>query len=111
MQTGKLMLPAVLLAFAAAISTSSIAQTPAEGMAVKTSAAAADDSSITSKIKETLAANKETSGLKLQVATNQGVVTLAGTAPSAEAVGNVLKLVASVDGVKDIQNKIQVKAS
>lgn len=110
MQTGKLMLPAVLLAFAAAISTSSIAQTPAEGMAVKTSAAA-DDSAITSKIKETLATNKDTSGLKLQVATNQGVVTLAGTAPSAEAVGHVLKLVASVDGVKDIQNKIQVKAS
>ncbi|MFX6182600.1 BON domain-containing protein, partial [Acinetobacter baumannii] len=70
-----------------------------------------DDSVITSRIKDALAANKDASSLKLQVTTTQGVVTLSGTAPSVEAVSNVLKLVAAIDGVKDIQNRIKVKAS
>ncbi|MEB0030688.1 BON domain-containing protein [Undibacterium sp. RTI2.1] len=69
---------------------------------------AVDDSMITAKVKSALVADKEVSALKINVTTKQGVVILTGAVPSVAASDRVLKMVASIEGVKDIQNQLQV---
>ncbi|WP_394777330.1 BON domain-containing protein [Undibacterium sp.] len=74
-------------------------------------AVAVDDSVITAKVKSALVSDKEVSALKINVTTKQGVVILTGAVPSAEAGDRVIKMIAGIEGVKDIQNQLQVKTS
>ncbi len=74
-------------------------------------AVAVDDSVITAKVKSALVSDKEVSALKINVVTKQGVVILTGAVPNTEAGDRVIKMVAAIEGVKDIQNQLQVKAS
>ncbi|HTD06789.1 BON domain-containing protein [Undibacterium sp.] len=118
MQNRKLVTPfiaaAALLSVTAASSFAAdpivTAQADKPGMTQK-AAVAVDDSVITAKVKSALVADKEVSALKINVTTKQGVVILTGAVPSAEAGDRVIKMVAAIEGVKDIQNQLQVKPS
>ena len=86
---------------------------PAAGpQQIATTAAAptAEDQEITAKIKSALQSDQQTAKLAIEVQTKDGVVTLGGAAPNANAVSYVLSLVSGVPGVKDIQNQIRIGA-
>lgn len=85
-----------------------IAQAEAPNMTLK-AAVAIEDSVITAKVKSALVSDKEVSALKINVATKGGVVILTGAIPSAAAGDRVVKMVAVIEGVKDIQSELQVK--
>ena len=53
--------------------------------------------------------HRSTSALNTSVATSYGVVTLTGKARSAAEKDLAGKLVADVDGVKDVKNRIKVE--
>ncbi len=62
------------------------------------------DSKILEQTKQALAAYQDVS-----VEVKDGVVTLAGTMPSEDAIKTVVGVVAKIPGVKSVDNKIQVK--
>jgi hyperosmotically inducible protein len=68
-----------------------------------------DDAMITTKVKAALIADKQVSALKINVKTEQGVVKMSGTVPSAEIGQRALELAAGVEGVKNVQNDLRVK--
>ena len=116
MQNRKLIAPffaAALLSVAAASSFAADTVVAQADMptATQKAAVAIDDSVITAKVKSALVSNKQVSALKINVVTKHGVVILTGAIPSAEAGARVLKMVASIEGVKDIQNQLQVSPS
>ena len=69
-----------------------------------------DDSVITAKVKAALVEDKQVSAMKIKVVTKDGVVTLKGAVPSAEAGQHALQLAAGVEGVKDVKSDLTVKA-
>jgi hyperosmotically inducible protein len=69
-----------------------------------------DDSVITAKVKAALVEDKQVSAMKIKVQTRNGVVTLTGSVPSAEAGQHALQLAAAVEGVKDVKSDLTVKA-
>lgn len=70
---------------------------------------AIDDASITMHVKMALAGDRATSALHTDVTTNDGVVTLTGTATS-EAEKNLTERVTKdVKGVKSVDNRIEVQ--
>lgn len=70
-----------------------------------------DDSVITAKVKAALVEDKQVSAMKIKVQTRNGVVTLKGSVPSAEAGQHALQLAAGVEGVKDVKSDLTVKAA
>lgn len=69
-----------------------------------------DDATITTKVNAALAADKDLSAVKIDVDTKNGVVTLTGPAPSAEASEKATKLAKNVKGVSSVNNQLMVKA-
>lgn len=69
-----------------------------------------DDSVITAKVKAALVEDKQVSAMKIKVITKDGVVTLKGAVPNAEAGQHALQLAAGVEGVKDVKSDLTVKA-
>jgi hyperosmotically inducible protein len=69
-----------------------------------------DDSVITAKVKAALVEDKQVSAMKIKVVTKDGVVTLKGAVPNAEAGQHALQLAAGVEGVKDVKSDLTVKA-
>lgn len=67
-----------------------------------------DDATITTKVKMKLLGNRATSALKTNVDTTDGVVTLTGTATTAAEKELATKLAEEVDGVKSINNQMQI---
>lgn len=76
--------------------------------AVQSVTTAATDMAITTKVKAALAADDQLSALKIEVDTVQGVVSLTGPAPSAEAADRATTLAKAVEGVTEVQNKLVV---
>ncbi|WP_066153088.1 BON domain-containing protein [Hydrogenophaga pseudoflava] len=76
--------------------------------AVQSVTTAATDMAITTKVKAALAADDQLSALKIDVDTVQGVVSLTGPAPSAEAAERATTLAKAVEGVTEVQNKLVV---
>ncbi|MFZ6645471.1 BON domain-containing protein [Undibacterium sp. TJN25] len=116
MQNRKLIAPFFAAALLSLTAASSFAADAATAQADKPTvtqkaAVAVDDSVITAKVKSALVSDKEVSALKINVTTKQGVVILTGAVPNTEAGDRVIKMVAAIEGVKDIQNQLQVKAS
>lgn len=81
----------------------------AESMA--RAAGAVGDVGITASIKTALAADPSLSALKIDVDTHQGVVTLTGPAPSAEARDRATVLARAPRGVVDVRNELQLPGS
>jgi osmotically-inducible protein OsmY len=67
------------------------------------------DARITTEIKGKFALESDLSALKISVNTTDGVVTLAGTASSHEAIQKAMKIALAVDGVSQVVSTLQVK--
>jgi osmotically-inducible protein OsmY len=78
------------------------------GTAAKQAGRAVTDAWITSKVKTVLTFNKHADGADINVSTHDGVVTLAGTVPSARQKRYVVDLVADVVSVKSVVDKLKV---
>lgn len=76
--------------------------------AAQSVADAASDMAITAKVKTALAADDQLSALKIEVDTVQGVVSLSGPAPSADAAERATVLARAVEGVTAVQNRLVV---
>lgn len=77
-------------------------QDAAMAAAAKTSAAT-DDAAITTKVKSTLADQKQ-----IGVTTNDGVVLLSGTVASTDAGTKAIQLASAVPGVKEVKSELTV---
>lgn len=71
--------------------------------------ATADDAAITLAVTRALARDAELSASRIDVETKGGVVHLAGPAPSAAAKARAGELAGSVQGVKTVDNALEVK--
>jgi len=91
--------------------TTTISATPAASAALSKAGDVAVDSAITVKIKTALLADPDIKSLKIDVDTQDGVVTLSGTVPSATNAARAAQVAKGVDGVKSVQNRLAVKAS
>jgi len=69
------------------------------------------DRTITSAAQVALHADAPSAGLPVKVVTKQGIVMLSGTVPSAAAGDRVVRVVASVAGVKEIRNDLKVQVA
>jgi len=67
-----------------------------------------DDASVTALVKMTLLYHRSTSGLKTKVVTNNGIVTLSGTAKSAAERDLATKFTEDVYGVKSVINSMTI---
>lgn len=68
--------------------------------------AAITDTAITAKVKAKFLDDKRLKKSDISVTTTNGVVTLAGTAPSSDAASAAKDLASSVDGVKSVDNQV-----
>ena len=68
-----------------------------------------DDTAITTKVKSTLLADKEVSGLHINVETTKGVVHLSGTASTRYEANKAAELARGVAGVKSVHSDVRVK--
>ena len=68
-----------------------------------------DDAAITTKVKSTLLADKEVSGLRIDVDTKKGVVHLSGTANTRHEANKAAELARGVGGVKSVHNNVRVE--
>lgn len=69
----------------------------------------ADDAAVTAKVNAAILAEPGMKVLDINVETNVGVTTLKGTVDSSESKDKAEELVASVDGVKRVDNKLVVE--
>ena len=69
---------------------------------------AVDDSAITLKVKSKLAADSQTSAIKIGVDTKGGVVTLSGTVPTETEKDEAAKIAKNTEGVQRVVNDIAV---
>jgi len=69
-----------------------------------------DDATITAKVNASLAADKDLSAIRIDVDTQNGVVTLSGPAPTATARERASEIARSVKGVNSVNNQLTVKA-
>jgi osmotically-inducible protein OsmY len=73
------------------------------------SSQAVDDSTVTAKVKSKLAADSQTSAMKISVDTRNGVVTLSGTVETDTEKNKAEQLARNTDGVKRVANDIKVE--
>ena len=69
-----------------------------------------DDASITTQVNAALVKDKELSALKIDVDTQNGVVTLSGPAPTATARERASEIARTVKGVNSVNNQLTIKA-
>jgi len=68
-----------------------------------------DDALITTKVKAAIAADKDLSAIKIDVDTQNGVVTLSGPAPTATAKERASEIARNVKGVSSVNNQLMIK--
>lgn len=69
------------------------------------------DAGITASVKTALAADPELSALQIEVDTRDGIVTLAGPAPDAQARERAAMMAAAPEGVRSVDNRLVVASS
>lgn len=67
-----------------------------------------DDATITTRVKTALLNDPAVGGLRIDVDTFKGVVTLSGRVKSKEEEQTAIALARKVDGVKDVQSTLQI---
>jgi hypothetical protein len=72
---------------------------------------AIDDASVTTKVKSALVTEPDLKAGDINVETTNGVVTLQGTADSAENRQKAAQVASNVEGVKAVKNQIVVKGT
>ncbi len=70
-----------------------------------------DDAGITAKVKAALIAEKDVSGMNINVDTKQGKVTLTGKVPDPSQAERAIQVARGVEGVKAVENKLSVGTS
>lgn len=70
-----------------------------------------NDATITAAVNAKLAADKELSALRINVDTSDGRVALHGTAPTKAARDRATQIASAVDGVRSVDNQLQVRSS
>jgi hyperosmotically inducible periplasmic protein len=73
-------------------------------------AAKVDDATITAKVNASLAADKDLSAVRIDVDTQNGIVTLSGPAPSATARERASEIARGVKGVNSVNNQLTIKS-
>lgn len=66
------------------------------------------DAAITARVNAALMSDAQLSGLHIEVQTQQGTVTLRGSAPDALAIARATELASAVEGVTSVVNEIKV---
>jgi osmotically-inducible protein OsmY len=79
------------------------------GEAGKALADATADARITAAIKGKLVASRDLPGLSISVNTTEGIVTLSGSVPSADAISKAMVVALETDGVHQVISTMQVK--
>ena len=69
------------------------------------------DARITAAIKTKLAADSGLASFSISVNTTQGVVTLAGSVPSADHISQAISIATEVDGVTKVISTLQIKTN
>ncbi|WP_154222727.1 BON domain-containing protein [Marinicella rhabdoformis] len=69
-----------------------------------------DDATTTAAVKSSLLLNKEASGMKVNVDTLYGIVTLSGEVSTAQEVDLIIKLAENTSGVRDVKSQLKVKS-
>ena len=67
-----------------------------------------DDATITAKVKTALLNDPQVGGLRIDVDTTLGVVTMSGTVKSTAEEQHAVQLAHAVDGVRDVKSTLQV---
>ena len=67
------------------------------------------DSAVTAKVKTALLADDNVKGLRIDVDTKDGVVTLNGTADTQANMSKAQTIARGIEGVKSVENKLTVK--
>jgi osmotically-inducible protein OsmY len=68
-----------------------------------------DDATITTRVKTALLNDPTVGGMRIDVDTFKGVVTLSGRVKSAQEQTTAIALARKVDGVKDVKSTLQVQ--
>ena len=68
-----------------------------------------DDSTITAQVKTSLLNDKDVGGLRIDVDTFKGVVTLSGRVKSKDEETKALALARTIHGVKDVKSTLQIE--
>src|SRR5262245_14246791 len=69
----------------------------------------ASDSTITTTVKSKLASNPDTSALRIDIDTSNGVVTLSGAVPTAAEKAEAERVSRNTDGVRQVVNNLTVE--
>ncbi|MBK1688646.1 BON domain-containing protein [Rubrivivax gelatinosus] len=80
------------------------------GNATDRAGAAIDDATVTARVNAELAKDPDLSALRIDVDTDAGKVVLKGSAPDAAARERATQIAARVDGVKGVDNRLEVKS-
>jgi hyperosmotically inducible protein len=67
-----------------------------------------EDSSVTSKVKSSLLKEPGMQSMKIKVVTENGIVTLSGSAENQEKINKAVKLAGAIEGVKSVNNKLVI---
>jgi hyperosmotically inducible protein len=86
------------------------ALTGCQAMTGKSAGRNVDDAAITASVKSTLVANKALNLTRIDVDTNNGVVSLNGVVDSAQQKDRAEQLTRRVDGVRGINNNLQISS-
>jgi hyperosmotically inducible protein len=78
------------------------------GETAENAGGAAANAALTSKVKTKFLADTAISGLKIDVDSNNGVVTLTGTVPSAAEKNRAMQVARDTDGVKSVIDRLKV---
>ncbi len=94
------------------ISTAAIAASDANGATGSSKVAQySSDAAITAKVKTAFLAEKNLKSLDLHVVTHNGTVQLSGFVVSSAQIDQAVDVAMHVQGVKDVQNDLQLKTS
>jgi len=74
------------------------------------SSGALDDASITARVKTVLLNDPQVAATKIDVVSNQGVVTLSGSVKSKSDEARAMDLARRVQGVRDVRSQLQVSS-
>jgi hyperosmotically inducible protein len=86
------------------------ALTGCQAMTGKSAGRNVDDAAITASVKSTLVADKVANLTRIDVDTNNGVVSLNGVVNSAQQKGRAEELARRVDGVRGVNNNLQISS-
>ena len=86
------------------------ALTGCQAMTGKSAGRNVDDATITASVKSTLVADKVANLTRIDVDTNNGVVSLNGVVNSAQQKSRAEELARRVDGVRGVNNNLQISS-